>query len=145
MKWPCLTRYADKLPEGVGGEARGPLVRIRTKYRDDQGIHAHEYEHVRQWWAAGLAGAALIVVFALAINMPQLASLAGLGFFAHPFGYAFWSRYRQWSEVVAYSEQMRHPDRKGCFLTLEDAAERLAKPNYRLGLTTADAYRLLSG
>lgn len=144
MRWPSLTRYTDVLPEGVGGEARGPLVRIRTKYRDDQGIHAHEYEHVRQWWTAGLAGAALIVMFALAIHMPQVASLAALGFLAHPLGYALWSRHRLWCEVQAYREQMRHPDRNGGFLTLEDAAERLANPRYRLGITAADARRLLA-
>lgn len=143
MKWPCLTRYTDALPEGVGGEARGPLVRIRPKYRDDQGIHAHEYEHVRQWWTAGLAGATLIVLFALAIHLPQAASLAALGFLAHPLGYALWPRHRLWCEVQAYREQMRHPDRNGGFLTLDDAAGRLALPIYKLGITLAQASIIL--
>lgn len=143
MMWPCLTRYTDNLPEDVGGNARGPLVCVRPKYRDDQGIHAHEYEHVRQWWTAGLIGAALIVVFALAIHMPQVASLAALGFLSHPLSYAHWSRYRQWCEATAYREQMLYPDRHGGYLSLDAAAERLALPMYRLGLTPDQARNIL--
>lgn len=137
MNWPHLTIYTA-LPEGVGGEARGPLVRIRPEYRADQGIHAHEIEHVRQWWTLGLLAVVMIAA------LPSAASFAPLGFLAHPLAYALWRRYRMWAEVQAYREQMRHPDRHGGLLTLEDAAERLANPRYRLGITPTEARRLLA-
>ena len=56
MRYPSLTIYTDKLPTDVGGCTNGPVVRIRTKYRNDAGIHAHEYEHVWQWWMGVLIG-----------------------------------------------------------------------------------------
>ncbi|MGQ0710350.1 MAG: hypothetical protein ACT4NV_11440 [Rhodoferax sp.] len=137
MNWPHLTIYTA-LPAGVGGEARGPLVCIRTEYRTDQGIHAHELEHVRQWWTLGLLAAVIIAA------LPSAAHFAPLGLVAHSLAYALWPRYRLWAEVQAYRVQMRHPDATGGYLTLEAAAERLASPRYRLGITPADARRLLA-
>ncbi|MDC7707736.1 hypothetical protein [Vogesella indigofera] len=32
--------YTDHLPDGVGGTANGPVVRILPRYPDDAGIHA---------------------------------------------------------------------------------------------------------
>ncbi len=107
-----FTIYTDDLPDGVGGEARGPVIRIRTKYRQDEGIHAHELEHVRQWWVT-------------------------LGI--HSLLYLVVRRYRLWAEVQAYREQMRHQDRHGGYLSLESAAARLANPRYRLGITIDQA------
>ena len=57
MCYPSITLYTDNLPPDVGGCANGPIVRIRPKYRNDTGIHAHEAEHVRQWWVGVLLGA----------------------------------------------------------------------------------------
>lgn len=46
--------YTDKfIREGFGGVAKGPLIFIRPKYRDDKGILEHEKVHVRQWWRGG--------------------------------------------------------------------------------------------
>lgn len=53
---PSLTIYTDNLPANVGGCANGPVVRIRPKYRDDAGIHAHEDEHVEQWYVGVMIG-----------------------------------------------------------------------------------------
>ena len=108
MRWPALILYTERLPYGVGGIARGPLVLIRPQYRNDRGIHAHELEHVRQWWVT-----------------------CGL----HPLLYYFVRRYRLWSEVGAYRVQMQLPDGQGGRLSAESAARRLMKPRYRLELT----------
>jgi len=108
-----LTIYTDNLPDSVGGCANACVVRIRPKYRDDAGIHAHEYEHVRQWWMGVLIGA----LAALAISsIPSqwsdwwpLALIAGAGL--HPLAYLLLPRYRLWAEARAYRIQLGHyPD-----------------------------------
>lgn len=71
ITYPHIAFYTDSLPDNVGGRANAFVVRIRIKYRDDIGIHAHECEHVRQWWAGVMIGvlAALVLAYfpALAI------------------------------------------------------------------------------
>jgi len=79
MKFPHIVIYTDKLPDGVGGRANGPIVRIRPRYRYDAGLHAHEYEHVRQWY---------------------------LTLFAHLLAYRFSRKYRLWSEAKAFARQV---------------------------------------
>ena len=91
MKCPSVTFYTDRLPDGVGGDAHGPVVRIRPIYRNDVGIHQHEQTHVNQWWIVGLVSAAL-----LALISPVLSPL-GIG--THPLLYATVRRYRLWAEV----------------------------------------------
>jgi hypothetical protein len=54
---PALIIYTDDLPDDVGGRSFGPYVRIRPKYRDDEGILQHELSHVELWWLTfGLNG-----------------------------------------------------------------------------------------
>lgn len=140
MRLPGLVIYTDRLPSGVGGTANGPIVRIRPEYRADAGIHAHEYEHVRQWYSEGLIGMALAVMIALVLGCNWSLALvtAPLGLVTHSLGYALWARHRLWCEVQAYRKQMRHG------LSLDDAARRLMSPRYKLGLRYIDAIRLLS-
>ena len=83
----ALILYTDSLPEGVGGCANGPVVRIRPKYRDDEGILHHELTHVWQYW--------------LTLSL-------------HPLLYLFVRRYRLWAEVQAYRVQARHPPGLSC-------------------------------
>lgn len=113
MRYPALTIYTDNLPPDVGGCANGPVVRIRTRYRNDAGIHAHEAEHVRQWYVGVLIGAAA----ALAISsIPSawsaywpLALSAGCAL--HPLAYGLLPRYRLRAEARAYRIQLKHyPD-----------------------------------
>lgn len=85
MNWP-LTFYTDfGVPEGSAACARGPVILIRPKYRDDNGIYAHEWTHVKQ-------------------------SFMGL-FILHALMYLLHKGYRFSCEVEAYREQARHyPD-----------------------------------
>lgn len=107
-----LTFYTDRLPDGVAGKANGPIIRIRPKYRGDMGLLAHEREHVRQW------------LFTLGV---------------HPILYALSREYRMWSEAKAYAEQIRHPRADGSLMRLEEAAERMTRSMYRLGITQDQA------
>ena len=135
MKWPSLTIYTDRLPDGVGGVAHGPLVLIRPQYRADEGIHQHEYEHVGQWWVAGLASAVLLALVDV--------RLAGLAIGVHPALYYLVRPYRLWAEVCAYRVQRQFPNASGVPLSLDGAAMRLMSPRYDLRLSVAQARALL--
>jgi hypothetical protein len=104
-----LTLYTDSLSADVGGCANGPIVRIRTQYRDDSGIHAHEYLHVEQFWSVSLAAVMLIGDICHAAGWPLV--WCGLGLSAHSLLYRFVHDYRLWAEASAYREQLKHyPD-----------------------------------
>ena len=113
MRYPSITLYTDNLPDNVGGCANACVVRIRTKYRDDAGIHAHEAEHVRQWWLGVLIGA--LVALAISSMSSEWSGYWPLALSAggalHPLAYLLLPRYRLWAEARAYRIQATHyPD-----------------------------------
>ena len=152
MRWP-LTFFTDALPEGRAGVTQGPVIRIRPRYRNDEGLYRHEYAHVKQffvmwavlmavnvplaWLAAGwwlpFASAAAVEPWTVAVTVVAWCS-AG-----HPLLYLYSRRYRQYAEAAAYREQTRWPDGQGGQLSLDDAAARLALPLYNLGITAEQA------
>lgn len=89
--------YTERfIPAWAAGCARGPLIFIRPKYRDDVGLLAHEQVHVSQWFKT-------------------------LGL--HPLFYRLSKRYRLWSEVQAYREQAkRYPDDRRLMFAVSIAA-----------------------
>jgi len=139
VKLPHLVIYTDRLPDGVAGAANGPVVRIRSAYRSDAGLHAHEYRHVQQWYLASVMTALLLAVLVLVCGGVQgtLLALCPAALASHSLAYLLWPRYRLWAEVDAYRVQMRYG------LSLNVAAARLASPVYGLGLTPARARALL--
>ena len=136
MKFPSITIYTDRIPQGVGGDAHGPVVRVRPMYRNDVGLHQHEWQHVQQWWIVGILAALLLAV----VFGPAFVLLA-IG--ANPLLYRFVRHYRLWAEVAAYRVQMQYPNASGVPLTLESAALRLMSPRYDLRLTMGMAKELL--
>ncbi|MDP3651039.1 MAG: hypothetical protein Q8R67_05080 [Rhodoferax sp.] len=141
-----ITVYTDKLPPNVGGAANAFVVRIRPKYRDDAGIHAHELVHVMQFWA--VSALAVIAIYAaiflvqqsLGLVIQQPLGIAVLGFGLHSVLYDLVPAYRLRAEVQAYREQLRHyPDDR-----TELFAQYLAQ-NYRLAISPARAAQLLRG
>ena len=127
MKFPSITIYTDRIPQGVGGDAHGPVVRVRPMYRNDVGLHQHEWQHVQQWWIVGILAALLLAV----VFGPAFVLLA-IG--ANPLLYRFVRHYRLWAEVAAYRAQMQFPNASGVPLTLDGAAKRLSSLRYRLGI-----------
>jgi hypothetical protein len=124
MKWrsifkliPVPVFYTDDMPEVVGGQAKGAIIRIRPRYEDDEGIHQHELAHVELFWAT-----------------------LGLSVFA-----AMSKMFRIWNEARAYRRQMRYPDAFGHYITLDTAAARLAGPHYGFGLTLEQAKQAILG
>ena len=113
---PVPVFYTDRMPAGVGGQARFMLVFIRPKYKEDEGIHQHELAHVELFWAT-----------------------LGLKTFIQLFS----KKFRIWNEARAYARQMDFPDAFGHYLTWAEAAARLAGPHYGFGLTLEQAKRAI--
>ena len=74
--------YTDRLiPQQFAGCARGPVIFIRPKYKNDKGLLEHEKVHVRQFWRT------------LGLHGPI---------------YKFSKSYRLKCELEAYSVQLRY-------------------------------------
>ncbi|MDD3938098.1 hypothetical protein [Rhodoferax sp.] len=142
MIYPHITIYTDRLPANVAGRANGPLIRIKPAYKNDAGIHAHELVHVAQFWRFGFVG---FGVAALLMFVPQFGEFAwaapiaaAAGFGLHSILYMASKRYRLWSEVSAYKEQLKHytDDRRQLFAWFIYA-------HYGLDVTQDEAFKLL--
>lgn len=80
FRWfPVLVIYVD-FRTTFAGVALGPVVLIKPKYRDDDGLRAHELTHVEHSYIG------LIIIHALL--------------------YKFSDRFRYWSELTCYRVQL---------------------------------------
>jgi hypothetical protein len=133
-----ITRYTDNIPTQFGGTAKWFLIRIRPKYRDDKGLHAHEEEHVRQWWFTTIGSAAVLAGLAYQFQLPLYVAVAGLA--VHDLLYSLVPSYRLWAEVQAHKVQMeQYPDDRS-----ELFGKRIATL-YNLKITAEEAAKLLRG
>lgn len=104
MKYFFL-KYTDDVPDEFGGQACGPLIKIRPKYVGDGGLLEHEKVHVRQWYAWLALGLLIGTLLTLLVS-PSLWALFGLAPFLHSLLYKFVRPYRRWCEVQAYRKQL---------------------------------------
>lgn len=100
-------KYTNKVPNGFGGYARGPFIRIINKYLHDAGLLAHEVCHVQQWWAWVLGFALAGLYVALQVDLALGVALVANGVFMHGALYALVRRYRLMCEVMAYKKQLK--------------------------------------
>ena len=131
-----MTIYTDRfMPDWVGARAIGPFVLIRPKYKDDKGIHAHEYTHVKQWykWTALWAILVTLALLALPEYISVIAPLYGLSLGIFPVMYSLITSFRLESEAEAYAAQVK------AGADLDKMAKHLANPNYKLGISEVDA------
>lgn len=100
MTYPLVFYTNRGVPTGHAGCARGPVILIRPEYRTDAGLLAHELVHVMLWCAT-------------------------LG--TNALWYRLSTRYRLWSERLAYRAQLRYaPGREVHFAHLLVARYGLA-------------------
>jgi hypothetical protein len=134
MKYP-LTFYVKSLAPNVGGEARGPVIRILEEYRNDEGLYQHELLHVKQW--ATFAWLSIPLAYALYhFGYMDFIGMAVLPIVFHSILYRFIPRYRLWAEASAYKVQAKHysDDRRPYF------ASYIAT-YYNLNITQEDALK----
>lgn len=159
---PVPVVYTERVPKtsNSGGQAVqfgggvpwfAPVIVLRPECREDEAIHQHELEHVRQWWTVFFLVGGIVI-----LNVCQFRAVLGeafsqvaffglwLSWLAHPLFYHLSRRYRQWSEIRAYRTQLKYRDASGRCLSLSAAAELLSGPRYRLGLSFKEARRLLA-
>jgi hypothetical protein len=104
---PAYIRYTDDMPQWMGGYAKWFYIAIRPKYKDDAGIHAHEREHVKQWWITSIIACALIAAAVWYTKSPQhYYILCGLGLVVFQLLYTTFQRVKLQLEVWAYKEQL---------------------------------------
>lgn len=115
MKWP-LTFYTNFcLKDWQAAVTIGPVILIREKYRNDEGLYAHERKHVSQW----------------------LRSLGTMAFL-----YPCIPMSRAVYEAQAYAEQTKHPDGKGGCMGIATGAARMVA-HYNLGLTQLQCQKMI--
>ena len=100
-----LIKLVESLPNGFGGTAQGPLIKLLPKYQHDVGLIEHEKTHVRQWYAV-LAIWLLLCTLLTLLVAPSLWPLYGLAPVLHPLLYRFVRSYRRWCEIKAYRKQI---------------------------------------
>ena len=130
-------KLVEKLPNGFGGTAQGPLIKILPKYKDDVGLIEHEKTHVRQWYAVLGLGLLLCTLLTLLVS-PSLWPLYGAAPFLYQLLYRFVRPYRRWCEVRAYRNQIK----TGGYDSNDFAVTALTE-KYDLNLTTGEAKALL--
>lgn len=136
MSAPAIIRYTDDMPAWMGGYARWFYVAIRPKYREDKGIHAHELEHVKQWWLTTLLFA--IMIAAICYRTEYTYAYVGLSLSAYQLLYTLVPWFKLHSELMCYREQMKHYS--------DDRAPMFAKfiaTKYNLSITAEEAEQLL--
>ena len=132
-----LIKNTNKIANGFGGTAQGPLIKILPKYKGDTGLIEHEKTHVRQWYAALAIWLLLCALLSLVVS-PVLWPLCGLAPLVHLVLYKLVRPYRQWCEVLAYRKQLA----TGGYSTVEFAVIALVE-KYDLGLSSDQAKALL--
>jgi hypothetical protein len=133
---PALIRYTDDMPQWMGGYAKWFYIAIRPKYKDDRGIHAHELEHVKQWWLTTILAAAIIG--AICYRTGYSYAYMGLSLVVYQLLYATIPAVKLHCEVDAYKQQLKH--------YADDRTARFAKfiaEKYGLKITAEEAEQLL--
>lgn len=132
-----LVKLSETLPNGFGGTALGPLIKLLPKYQGDTGLIEHEKTHVRQWYAVSGCGLLLCTILMLFVS-PALWPLYGLALCIHQLAYKLVRPYRRWCEVRAYRNQIE----TGGYADNEFAVTTLVE-KYDLGLSVDEARALL--
>ncbi len=132
-----LIKLSESLPNGFGGTAQGPLIKLLPKYQHDVGLLEHEKTHVRQWYAVLALGLLVSALLALLVS-PTFWIGCAVAPSLHPLLYKFIRPYRRWCEVRAYRQQLA----VGGYASTTFAVTALVE-KYDLGLSVDEARVLL--
>ena len=132
-----LIKLSESLPNGFGGTAQGPLIKLLPKNQHDTGLIEHEKTHVRQWYAVLALGLMVSALLALLLS-PTFWIGCAVAPSLHPLLYKFISPYRRWCEVKAYRKQFATEVYDG-----NDFAVTTLVEKYDLNLSADEAKALL--
>lgn len=132
-----LIMYTEKIANGFGGVAQGPLIKILPKYKGEAGLLEHEKAHVQQWYVWLVIGLLFCTALTLFVS-PYLWPLFGLTPALHQLLYKFVRPYRGWCEIRAYRQQIA----VGGYVSNDFAITALIE-KYDLGLSADEAKAFL--
>lgn len=121
---------------GVGGYSDRWKIVINPKYEHNEGIFAHEYEHLKQWYVMTILSVSVLLLFAIFVSAFALLLLP-FTVWVRRLVYNNITSYRQYAEVAAFQKQMAISP------TDTDHYEKALASHYRLGITIAQARKLL--
>lgn len=101
--FPTLVNYK---PLGdTGGYQKGPVVIIDPKYRDDKGLHEHEYRHVTHFYIC--ATISLILVWLLTPDLDAKLLATPVALVSYHLLMATFKTFKMWAEIDCYRIQLR--------------------------------------
>ena len=133
----AILKYNDK--PSMAGEAKYCFINIKPKYKDDVGLHVHEYQHVKQWWA-WVVLFTILAAICFPLNPVLSAVLFSLGLVAHNACYMAVKPYAKACEISCYRKQIAcYP--KG---TSIEFAVRALMGKYKFKMTREEATKALA-
>lgn len=136
--------YSLKLTDDIpmGGQTFMWMIKLKEKYRNDQGLLEHEKLHVRQFWI--MTGCVAAVGGLVAFWFYPALILLVVSPFAHNATYGICRPYRQWCEVSAYKKQLEYPPAVGDLTGhYKNAYAGFLSDRYGLGISPQEALELI--
>ena len=136
MKYYWL-RYKDNTGN-ANGYAKGLVITINSKHKGNEALLEHEKTHVRQWWALAIPSVIAFVTAAPYLHELAFILLGAFALTGHNLLYTVSKRYRLYSEVQAFTNQLNMQNGVGIY----NAAKAIAE-NYNLDVDFDTALKLL--
>jgi hypothetical protein len=136
MKLPHTVKYKDSLS---GGSTKMFMVEIQNRFKDNKGLHAHEYEHVKQWYAC-LAIGWLLAIPAFLCDPTVGVLVAMFSIWIQGVLSTFSKTARKYFEVAAYKKQIEADEAAHVDFYITALTD-----GYDLDITREEAEKLLYG
>ena len=95
-----ITIYSKSVRGGFAGMSYGPIVLIDPSYRDDVGLHQHEYSHSLQWLIVTFLSAMFLGIISVICGIDPVIMIAAIS--VHGALYTMSQKYRLACELHAY-------------------------------------------
>ena len=134
-----LPHYIKITNDTEYGDSKFCGIRLNPKYKDDAGLIAHEYTHIKQWYV-GLAAGLILTLFAYLVSdrVDYTFYTLLLAPFWKGFAYTFIKPCRLFLEVQAFAAQIIIEPKEHHEYYIKAYAKSLAD-NYNLSITKEEA------
>tara|TARA_R110000787_G_scaffold49526_1_gene118677 strand:- start:459 stop:902 length:444 start_codon:yes stop_codon:yes gene_type:complete len=138
-----LPHYIQITKDTEYGDSKLCRIRLNPKYKDDAGLIAHEYTHVKQWYAGLGVGLILtLAIYLLSDRVDYTFYSVLLGPFWKGLAYTFIKPCRLFLEVAAFAKQISIEPKEHREYYIKAYAKSLVD-NYNLSITEEVAERKL--